>query len=204
MGSFFKGGHPGRFCPERPCRGSHQANGSLFRVCSITGPCEIQGKLQQELSRQPGSDGVMWDKLMCLSFLICKTGKQLEPTPQWGIWHSAGPHVCISMSAVCVFHDSVVSESLQPHRLQPTRILSTEFPKQKYWSELPFPLPGYLSSPGIEPGSLASPCIGRWILYHWATWEAPVNVAQTSVYTGVTISITGDFSWGSELRIGNK
>ena len=31
--------------------------------------------------------------------------------------------------------------------------LSMEFIRQGYWSELPFPLPGDLPDPGIEPGS---------------------------------------------------
>ena len=30
--------------------------------------------------------------------------------------------------------------------------LSTEFPRQEYWSGLPFPTPGDLPDPGIEPG----------------------------------------------------
>ena len=29
--------------------------------------------------------------------------------------------------------------------------LSMEFPRQEYWSELPFSSPGYLPEPGIEP-----------------------------------------------------
>ena len=33
--------------------------------------------------------------------------------------------------------------------------LSMGFPRQKYWSGLPFPSPGDLSHPGIEPGSPA-------------------------------------------------
>ena len=33
--------------------------------------------------------------------------------------------------------------------------LSMEFFRQEYWSGLPFPSPGYLPDPGIEPGSLA-------------------------------------------------
>ena len=33
--------------------------------------------------------------------------------------------------------------------------LSTGFPRQEYWSGLPFPSPGDLPDPGIEPGSLA-------------------------------------------------
>ena len=31
--------------------------------------------------------------------------------------------------------------------------LSMEFIRQGYWGELPFPLPGDLPDPGIEPGS---------------------------------------------------
>ena len=33
--------------------------------------------------------------------------------------------------------------------------LSMEFSRQEYWNGLPFPSPGDLSDPGIEPGSLA-------------------------------------------------
>jgi len=33
--------------------------------------------------------------------------------------------------------------------------LSTGFPRQEYWSRLPFPSPGYLPDPRIEPASLA-------------------------------------------------
>ena len=47
---------------------------------------------------------------------------------------------------------------------------SMEFSRQEYWSGLPFPPPGDLPDPRIEPTSPA--CIGRQILYHWVTWEA--------------------------------
>ena len=33
--------------------------------------------------------------------------------------------------------------------------LFMEFSRQEYWSGLPFPSPGDLANPGIEPGSLA-------------------------------------------------
>ena len=33
--------------------------------------------------------------------------------------------------------------------------LSMGFSRQEYWSGLPFPSPGHLSDPGIEPGSPA-------------------------------------------------
>ena len=41
--------------------------------------------------------------------------------------------------------------------------LSVGFPRQEYWSELPFPSPGDLPHPGIEPRSLASAALaGRF------------------------------------------
>ena len=44
------------------------------------------------------------------------------------------------------------------------------FPRQEYWSGLPFPPPEDLSDPGIKPMSPVSP--GRQILYYWTTREA--------------------------------
>jgi len=41
-----------------------------------------------------------------------------------------------------------------------------EFPRQEYWSGLPFP------SPGDLPASPASPQCCRQILYHWVIREA--------------------------------
>ena len=35
--------------------------------------------------------------------------------------------------------------------------LSMRFSRQEYWSGVPFPFPGDLSNPGIEPMSLSSP-----------------------------------------------
>ena len=52
---------------------------------------------------------------------------------------------------------SIMSNSLQPHRLYIAcqAPLSMGFCKQEYWSGLPFPSPGNLPDPGIEPGSSA-------------------------------------------------
>ena len=36
---------------------------------------------------------------------------------------------------------------------------SMEISRQEYWSELPFPAPGDLPDPGIEPWSPASPAL---------------------------------------------
>ena len=51
-----------------------------------------------------------------------------------------------------------VCPTLQLHGLSPIRVLrrqSMEFFRQEYWSGLPFPSPGDLPDPGIEPGSPA-------------------------------------------------
>ena len=51
---------------------------------------------------------------------------------------------------------SVVSDSLQPSRtLDHQALLSMEVSRQEYWSGLPFPSPGDLPEPGIQPRSPA-------------------------------------------------
>ena len=65
---------------------------------------------------------------------------------------------------VCVLSHSVMSNSLQPHGLQPARLLCLwGFSRQEYWSGLLFPAPGDLPDPGIKPMSLVSPALaGRF------------------------------------------
>ena len=41
-------------------------------------------------------------------------------------------------------------------QLCPTLCEPIDFPRQEYWSGLPFPTPGDLPDPGIEPAYLAS------------------------------------------------
>ena len=43
------------------------------------------------------------------------------------------------------------------------------FSRQEYQSGLPFPSPGDLPNPGIQPSSLTSPALARQILYHYTT-----------------------------------
>ena len=49
--------------------------------------------------------------------------------------------------------------------------LSMEFSRQKYWSELPFPSPGYILNLWIEPKSLSSPALAGGFFTTSATWE---------------------------------
>ena len=55
--------------------------------------------------------------------------------------------------------------------------LSVGFSRQKYWSGLPFPSPGDLPDPGIEPGS---PALAGGCFTIWATREAPLQLARKS------------------------
>ena len=55
--------------------------------------------------------------------------------------------------------------------------LSMGFPRQEYWSGLPFPSPGDLPNPGIEPTSLRSPALAGRFFTTSATWEA--QIAET-------------------------
>ena len=58
--------------------------------------------------------------------------------------------------AVCVCTLSHVQLFATLQTLAHQAPLSREFPRQEYWSGLPFPSPGDLPDPGIEPVSLMS------------------------------------------------
>ena len=52
--------------------------------------------------------------------------------------------------------------------------LSLKFSRQEYWTELSFATP-WSSQPRDQICVSCASCLSRQILYHWATWEAPLN-----------------------------
>ena len=64
----------------------------------------------------------------------------------------------IRAALVPMFIWSVASNSATPG-IAHQAPLSIVFPRQEHWSGLPFPPPGDLPDPGIEPMSLASPAL---------------------------------------------
>ena len=52
---------------------------------------------------------------------------------------------------------------------------SMEFFRQEYWSGLPFPPPGDLTDPGVEPTSLESPAQAGRFFTTSATWETHLH-----------------------------
>jgi len=70
----------------------------------------------------------------------------------------------------CVLSHSVMSDSLQPHGLQPTRLLCPwGFSRPEYWSVLPCSPPG-------DQGSNPGPPHCRQILYHLSHQGSPQRI----------------------------
>ena len=65
-----------------------------------------------------------------------------------------------------------MSDSLQPCGLAREAPLSMEFSRQEHWNGLPFPTPGDLPDPGIEPTSLESPVLAGRFLTTSAAWKS--------------------------------
>ena len=53
---------------------------------------------------------------------------------------------------VCVLVAQSCPTLCEPMDCSPPGLLSMEFSRQEYWSGLPFPSPGDVPDPGIEPG----------------------------------------------------
>ena len=68
--------------------------------------------------------------------------------------------ILLKLPRVCVLsHFSCVWLFVTPRTVACLAPLSVGFPRQEYWSELPFPSPGDRPDPGIQPASLMSPAL---------------------------------------------
>ena len=76
-----------------------------------------------------------------------------------------------SMHACVPSHFSHVQLFATPQAVARQAPPSMGFPRQEHWSGLPFPPPGDLPDPGIEPCPYVS-CIGSRLLTTSAFWEA--------------------------------
>ena len=73
---------------------------------------------------------------------------------------------------VCEYALSQVQLFETPWTVAHQVLLPMEFSRQAYWSGLPFPTPGDLPDPGIEPTSLVSPVLAGGFFTTSASWEA--------------------------------
>ena len=53
------------------------------------------------------------------------------------------------------------------------------FSRQEYWSRPPFPIPGDLPEPGIEPASLVSPALAGGFFTTSTTWGKCTNMLKS-------------------------
>ena len=143
---------------------------TLLRVRATT--------LRDELGRTRESPKHRWQILEAVSVVQ-------------GLEHSATPHLwpprrsdlnAVYHLMLLLFSRSVMSDSLQPHGLQPTRLLCPQdFPDKNTGEGCHFLLQGIF----LTQDQTCISCIGRQVLYHWATWE---GVAECLLWARSTIN----------------
>ena len=96
--------------------------------------------------------------------------------PMWNKRHHHQPSRWASF--LIVFQHLLCACSVMPDSCNPMDYiacqapLSMTFSRQEYWSELPFPSPGFLLHPETEPTSLVSPALPGGYFSICTTWEA--------------------------------
>ena len=92
-------------------------------------------------------------------------GRDFNTLPNWSLiatlrhgnllsFHIRKLKSSISLLCCAVFSLSIMSDSLSPYGLQPSKLLCPwGFSRQEHWSGLPCPPPGDLPNPGIKPRS---------------------------------------------------
>ena len=91
--------------------------------------------------------------------------------------YEAPPMPCGCILLLLVFSYSVVSDSFEtPWPAGHQAPLSMGFPRQEYWSGLPFPTAGTFLTQGSNSSLLG---LGRQVLYHCTTWEDSLPLHQS-------------------------
>ena len=90
-------------------------------------------------------------------------------------------HEYYKINCVCAQFLSHVSLFVTPWTVTCQALPSVEISRQEYWSGFPFPSPGDLPDPRIEPTSLTSIALAGKFFTTSATWEANEDPAQTKM-----------------------
>ena len=111
-------------------------------------------------------------KLWRLPGMLCKSSRTFGDLQK-------APHPKVLMQFYIKGDGGSVSKSCPtlatPWTVASQAPLPMEFSRQEYWSGLPFPLPGDLPDPGIEPESLASPALEGGFFTTNTTWAAHIK-----------------------------
>ena len=154
---------------------SKQKDPSLIHKCLcahslLPGETLGQGCLGTWPSSSGSSPSHPWPTLLPMPhhgyFCVSYLGHQVQRSLKLAISHRL--EFSLSWRYVPVLSHSVVSNSLQPHGLSPTRLLCLwESARQEHWSGFPFPTPGNLPSQGSNPP--------LWRLLHWQMVTPPLH-----------------------------
>ena len=94
---------------------------------------------------------------------VCFTSSHLSPPP--ASWSNLSPLAILTVCSVTQSCRTLCDPCNVTHQTP----LSMEFSRHVHWSRL--------ASPWPRDWTHIS-CIGRWIPYHWATWEAHIQLQQ--------------------------
>ena len=162
--------------------GGHLPNHlSQHQLLSVDTGSQVSAHVAVQLLPRP-------DLGLCSSFLRCTspgTSCTLSSASDLAarepaLWPLASVHAKSSQSCptLCGPMDTIARQAP----------LSTGFSRQQYWSELPWPPPGDLRNPGIEPASLMSPTLaGRFFSTSATTPELQVVQLLSHVRLFVTL-----------------
>ena len=127
------------------------------------------------LAKDTVAEPAKMGKTGMLASLKCSSSS--NSTPHFVMWHQR-KHLSSSWHTMCTLNHPIVSNSLRPLTVAHQAPVSMRFPRQEYWSGLPFPPPGDLPNPGrLNPQVL---CLlhRRQILYCQAIREASIFLEQ--------------------------
>ena len=82
--------------------------------------------------------------------------------------------------------------------------VSMGFPRQEYWSGLPFPPPGDLPDLGIEPMSLISPALAGGFFTTSTTWDLLESLCSLEYFCHLICEFPGMFFFLSRRRGNNN
>ena len=126
--------------------------------------------------------------LLSFLFHLCTNSLRKLLLMRWfTFWFgSKDKYQCLIKTKTCITHMyaqplSRVWFFLTPRTATCQAPLTTTFSRKAYWSGLPFPIQEIFLTQGLNLCLLVWCFLHcRWILYHWATWEAPQYVLNTS------------------------
>ena len=84
--------------------------------------------------------------------------------------------ICVLLSCAVLSHFSHVWPFVASWTITCQAPLSLGFSRRECWSGLPFPPPGDLPNPRIEPASFMSPALAGKFFTTSTTWEAPCSL----------------------------